>query len=218
MAVDLAAVAAEAEGFVSRAPAGAGLSPSDRALIMVGLAATPSALSTDALPALLSQALVDGADEPALVEVLMLVAGVGLHAVHEGVLALNQLCGTPKPTPQSLATRHRREGSARYWSRLERELPGFLDGLSARAPWAYDGCLAFTGAAARHGRLTFLQRELIWAAVDATPSHRYVPGLRLHLENALGAGATQQQLLDTLRLAAAGPAHEGVGRHATASA
>lgn len=49
-------------------------------------------------------------------------------------------------------------------------------------------------------------------AIDATPTHRYVPGLRLHLANAVGLGATRAQLEQTLAIAAAGPEHSGIAR------
>jgi hypothetical protein len=41
--------------------------------------------------------------------------------------------------------------------------------------------------------------------------HRYLPGLRLHLDNALRLGAGRIQLLEAMDLGAAAPPHRGVG-------
>jgi hypothetical protein len=50
-------------------------------------------------------------------------------------------------------------------------------------------------------------------AGDATPSHRYLPGMRLHLANAVRRGAGRTAILHALDLAAEAPAHPGVAPH-----
>ncbi len=57
------------------------------------------------------------------------------------------------------------------------------------------------------------ERELVWLAVDATPTHRYLPGLRFHVACAASLGASRGQVLGALDRAAAAPAHVGVARH-----
>lgn len=212
MGVDLAAVTSEAQPFIDTAATGPGLSEIDRALIRFALASSATALAVGALGDLAAHALELGADEELLIEVLMLASGIGVHALHEGVIALNRLAVT-RPTPPASAQLRARWESSGYWRRLDSELPGFLAGLAEKAPWAYEAFVAFVGVAAREGRLDRLPRELIWASLDATPTHRYLPGLRLHLANAVKLGASSAQLIDTLNLAAGAPGHEGVPRH-----
>jgi alkylhydroperoxidase/carboxymuconolactone decarboxylase family protein YurZ len=53
-------------------------------------------------------------------------------------------------------------------------------------------------------------KELIAMAVDATPTHRFAPGFRLHLANALQLGASRGEVEHSLDIAAAAPAHSGV--------
>lgn len=212
MGAELADVAREARGFVEAAPPGAALEPLTAALVAYGVAACATALDPDGLAEHGTAALSAGADEALLIEVLVLVSAVGLHALHEGVLALGPARGADPASVAALRQRH--EGSSSYWRRLEAELPGFADGLAGHAPWAYEAFLAFAGSAVLHGRLDRLTRELVWVAIDATPTHRYLPGLRVHLANAVLLGATREQLDQVLRIAAGGPTHRGVGRHA----
>lgn len=47
-------------------------------------------------------------------------------------------------------------------------------------------------------------------AVDATPSHRYVPRMRLHLRNAVERGAGKVAILQALDIPARAPSHSGV--------
>jgi alkylhydroperoxidase/carboxymuconolactone decarboxylase family protein YurZ len=44
-------------------------------------------------------------------------------------------------------------------------------------------------------------KELVYCAFDAASTHLYVPGLKLHMKNALGYGATPQQILEVLEIA-----------------
>lgn len=205
MGADLADVAREARPYLLDAPRGDALAPLLVELLAYGVASCATCLDVGGIEEHGARAIAVGADEELLVEVLMLVSAVGVHALHEGVLAF---VGVPSPTKE---VRHE-WGS--YWERFDRELPGFSARLAHTAPWAHRAFLAFAGAAVEHGRLDRLTRELIWVSVDATPTHRYVPGRRLHLDNALRLGATREQLEQTLDIAAAAAPHHGVGAHA----
>lgn len=44
-------------------------------------------------------------------------------------------------------------------------------------------------------------KELVYCAFDAASTHLYVPGLKLHMKNALGCGATPQEILEVLEIA-----------------
>ena len=89
-------------------------------------------------------------------------------------------------------------------------------------------------------------KELIYTAFDASATHMYVPGLRQHIENALGYGATPAEVMEVFELASTigihgylvgaadrargagarggrsdgvrGPGREGRGRHRRAAA
>ena len=44
-------------------------------------------------------------------------------------------------------------------------------------------------------------KELVYCAFDCAATHLYVPGLKLHMKNALGYGATPQEILEVFELA-----------------
>lgn len=43
-------------------------------------------------------------------------------------------------------------------------------------------------------------KELIYVAVDAATTHLYEPGLRQHIRNAIGYGATKEEIMEVLEL------------------
>jgi alkylhydroperoxidase/carboxymuconolactone decarboxylase family protein YurZ len=51
-----------------------------------------------------------------------------------------------------------------------------------------------------HGTLGPKFRELIYIAIDAATTHLYLPGLRTHIRNALGHGATVAEIMEVLEL------------------
>lgn len=52
----------------------------------------------------------------------------------------------------------------------------------------------------RNGALEPQVRELIYVAIDASTTHLYGPGTRIHMRNALKHGATQEELREVLEL------------------
>jgi alkylhydroperoxidase/carboxymuconolactone decarboxylase family protein YurZ len=44
-------------------------------------------------------------------------------------------------------------------------------------------------------------KELVYCAFDCAATHLYVPGLKLHMKNALSYGATPQEILEVLEIA-----------------
>jgi alkylhydroperoxidase/carboxymuconolactone decarboxylase family protein YurZ len=44
-------------------------------------------------------------------------------------------------------------------------------------------------------------KELVYCAFDCASTHLYVSGLKLHMRNALGYGATPQEILEVLEIA-----------------
>lgn len=44
-------------------------------------------------------------------------------------------------------------------------------------------------------------KELIYCAVDAAATHLYVPGLKLHIRNALEYGASPEEVIEVFEIA-----------------
>lgn len=52
----------------------------------------------------------------------------------------------------------------------------------------------------RTGVLEPKVKELMYCAFDAAATHLYVPGLKLHMRNALGYGATKEEIMEMLEI------------------
>lgn len=81
-----------------------------------------------------------------------------------------------------------------YWSELYDDLleldPEFLDcyrGFSAH-PW-------------EHGELDPKVKEFIYIAIDASTTHLYNKGTRVHIQNAFDRGATVEEIMEVFELA-----------------
>ena len=75
------------------------------------------------------------------------------------------------------------------WSTFRELDPDFLE--------AY---LAFRAVPQRKGPLPQKTKELILIAINAATTHLYGPGVRRHIQNALAAGATQEEILEAIQL------------------
>ncbi|WP_323039986.1 hypothetical protein [Gemmobacter sp.] len=218
MTVTLADLRAEAMDRLSGVAEGDGLSPADSALIRLGLALSPTCLHQPAIAAAAADALALGVKGPTLHEVAVLVSALGVHSLMTAsapLAALREAAGDPvlsaPDTPEQAALRDCRIGGDRYWRRFESRVPGFLDALLRQSPAAFDGFFDYCALPWKDRTMGAVQMELISLAVDACPTHRFRPGFRLHLDNALRLGVGRKAILATLELAAAAPLHEGVG-------
>ena len=54
----------------------------------------------------------------------------------------------------------------------------------------------------RTGPLEPKVKEFVYIAVDAAATHLYVPGIRQHIKQALGYGATAEEIMEVLELTA----------------
>jgi alkylhydroperoxidase/carboxymuconolactone decarboxylase family protein YurZ len=211
-------VRAEALSLLDGVPDGDDLDPPMAALVELAVRASVTALDTGGIEDQVRQALDVGATPGQVQETLVLISGLGLHSLMEGT---RRLAGVLRERGDPSADAPLDEDRARirqhlqdhdpYWEGFEREIPGFLDVLLRLSPEAYEAFFTYcavpwrTGAAVRG-----YAKELIAMASDATPTHRYLPGMRLHLANAVRLGVGRNAILQALDIAAAAPAHRGV--------
>lgn len=81
-----------------------------------------------------------------------------------------------------------------YWT-------GWLEEILRHSPEFFDAFLCFTSAPWNSHALTPRVKELVYVAIDAAITHLYEPGIRKHIGDALGHGATVQEITETLQLA-----------------
>lgn len=67
-------------------------------------------------------------------------------------------------------------------------------------PVYLEAFLAFRSVPQRNGPLEQKYKELIFIAINAATTHLHGPGVRRHIQNALKAGATKAEILETIQL------------------
>jgi len=215
--VALADVRAEADALLAQVPDGEDLDDVAVALIRLAVHASAATLDPAGMDREIRCALDAGATSAQVHETLVVVSGLGVHTLMEGsrkvVEALRERGDPDIDAPlgaDRLALRARMQGDDPYWADFEREVPGFLDALLRMSPEAYTAFFAYCAVPWRTGAVRGLVKELMSLATDATPTHRYLPGMRLHLANAVRLGAGRTAVRRALDIAAAAPAHPGV--------
>ncbi|MGE0094198.1 MAG: carboxymuconolactone decarboxylase family protein [Alphaproteobacteria bacterium] len=80
-----------------------------------------------------------------------------------------------------------------YWN-------GFWDGLLQLSPDFFEAYLNFSSIPWKHGVLEPKIKEFMYIAIDASTTHLYEPGLRIHIQNALRYGATKEEIMEVYQL------------------
>lgn len=198
-------------------PLGEQLDPLTVELIEYALRSSVTALDAQDAQHRAERALSLGATTAQLHEILLLVSALGVHSLMVGsarLARLGALAGDPtalEPLTSEQQALHRKHvGESNYWRRFEESVPGFLDALLRFSPGGFEAFFDFCALPWRKATVPALTKELISIAVDATPSHRFLPGVRVHVGNALSLGCGRHALLEVLGIAARAPLHSGV--------
>ncbi|KAI0871238.1 Metallo-hydrolase/oxidoreductase [Hypoxylon argillaceum] len=189
------------------------LSRKEQALISLAVDCAATHLYAPGIREHVTSAAKEGASRDEILEVIELSSTLGIHACNIGVPLLVEvlkeegkyLDDITRPfdeTQQSL----QKEFTAKrgywhtFWEDFLRLDPEFFAGYLefSSLPWVKD-VNGVTGQG--QGALEPKLKELVYCAFDAASTHLYVPGLKLHFRNALGYGATPQEILEVLELA-----------------
>jgi alkylhydroperoxidase/carboxymuconolactone decarboxylase family protein YurZ len=215
--IDLPHLEQQVARLVADAEEGPGLSDLTRAFIALGIAMSVPVLNPPAARAAMEDILTMGGTHAQIHEIVVLVSGLGVHSLFEGSRMAAELAardGALNPEAplddERLALRDRYVGSRSYWNRFDAVVPGFLDALLRLSPACYQEFFEYCALPLVDATVPNLDKELIAIATDATPAHRYLPTLRLHVENALHLGAGRRSIIETIELAADAPPHQGV--------
>ena len=148
-------------------------------------------------------ALKAGATKEEIMETLELSSVLGVHAVTAGVPTLMEvLAENGRSIPQDLDERGERlkaEFTKRrgYWG------PSW-DPVIRLSPDFFEGYLNFSSVpfSEGHNALDAKTKELIYTAIDCSTTHLYIPGLKVHIRNAIKYGATEHEIMEVFELAA----------------
>ncbi|AHF79386.1 Putative carboxymuconolactone decarboxylase (plasmid) [Sodalis praecaptivus] len=145
-------------------------------------------------------ALKYGATGEELTEVLELTSTLGIHAANIGVPLLLEvleeegLRSGPQPLNERQNTlKDRFIANRGYWHHS-------WDGLLELDPDLFEDYIAFSSVPWRTGVLPPKIKELIYCAFDASATHLYEQGLKLHMRNAINYGATKEEIMEVLEI------------------
>ncbi|KAK0716413.1 AhpD-like protein [Apiosordaria backusii] len=186
------------------------LSSKNQALIGLAVDSAATHLYAPGIKAHVSAALREGASVAEVVEVIELSSTLGIHACNIGVPLLVEvlreeglhLDETTKEFDQRQEKLKEDFTSKRgywhtFWEDFLRLDPEFFEAYLefSSLPWTKEV------GGKKGGVLEPKMKELVYCAFDCASTHLYVPGLKLHMKNALGYGATPQEILEVLEIA-----------------
>ena len=145
-------------------------------------------------------ALAAGATPIEIMSVLERTATIGIHAMNLGIPILMQILSERgiRTSAPSLSERQERLKedfiSLRgYWSPV-------WDGILELDPEIFEAYTAFSSHPATTGVLSAKERALVYLAFDSSATHLYTAGTRIHINTALDAGATVEEILEVFEI------------------
>lgn len=212
MLINLSDISRFTEEQIADAPEGDSLDPVSAALIALGVAVSVTALDGEAIDRCINVALAEGATIEQAEEVIALVSGLGVHSLMMTAAKLQARRAGKGPLDaerQALWDKH--VGTDPYWVGFETEFPGFLESMLLLSPATFRGFFEYCAIPWANNHVRAKTKELVALACDASPTHRFMPGFRLHLANALKLGIGRRAIREAIAIAAQAPVHQGVG-------
>jgi alkylhydroperoxidase/carboxymuconolactone decarboxylase family protein YurZ len=186
------------------------LGPKVREFIFIAADAAATHLYVPGIRQHVRAALDAGASAAEIMEVLELTSTLGIHACNIGIPLLLEVLeeegkrdGPAAMTPRQQELKAEFTANRGYWHE-------FWDGLLELDPELFAAYVDFSSIPWKTGVLEPKVKEMIYIAFDAAATHLYVPGLRLHLKNAVRLGASTEELTEVLEIVSV------IGIHAAA--
>ncbi len=194
---------------------GGALSALEESLIKLGVAVSVTSLDAAAIDRAICDSLDAGASPQQVQEVVSLISGLGVHSLMVSAARIVSFAEARGLAPSPILSAHQRQlwdqyvGDDPFWKSFEAEMPGFLAAMLRLSPDQFEAFFTYCAVPWNSGQVRARLKELIAMASDATPTHRFQPGFRVHLANAIKLGAGRLAIERTLELAAAAPLHVG---------
>ncbi len=190
-----------ASGYWQTSIADGPLSARMTELILLAMHGSSTALNSAGINRHVQRAQTAGATEQDIMDVLFTITAVANHALYFAVPILQDELSAEGINVEQQGKVDLHETKADFIAKrgfwnparevLARVLPRYftaLNDVSTRS-WTY-------------GSLDPKERELVCIGINCTVTHCYEPGLRLHIRNAIRRGASQDEILHVLQLAA----------------
>jgi alkylhydroperoxidase/carboxymuconolactone decarboxylase family protein YurZ len=178
------------------------LSPKLCALMRLAFDASVTHLDAAAVEQDVAHALRLGASGEEILEVCHLAAVLGIHSCTVGVPMLaEELRSLARQDEMGPAQNDARREALKedfirqrgYWSPL-------WDDLLRNSPDFFEAYTAYSSHPWSAGVLEPKVKEFVYIAIDAATHHLFAPGLRIHIRNALGYGASAAEIMTLLQL------------------
>jgi alkylhydroperoxidase/carboxymuconolactone decarboxylase family protein YurZ len=147
-------------------------------------------------------ALAAGATGAEIMEVLELCATLGIHAMNIGVPVLVEVLQEQGLRTGPAPLDERQEEIKAEFTRNRGYWHEFWDEMLELDPELLAAYTEFSSVPWRTGPLEPKVKELIYIAFDTAATHLYATGLKAHIVNAFGYGATTQEILEVMEIAA----------------
>lgn len=178
------------------------LAPKVREFIYIAIDVSTTHLYDPGTRVHIQNALKHGATKEEIMEVIQLTSVLGIHTCTVGVPILVdelRLAGRKDELPSATLGEREKKLKAEftnkrgYWSEL-------WDNVLALSPDFFEAYLQLSSVPWRTGRIEPKVKEFIYIAIDAATTHLYEPGIRVHVRNALGYGATASEIMEVFEL------------------
>jgi alkylhydroperoxidase/carboxymuconolactone decarboxylase family protein YurZ len=146
-------------------------------------------------------ALKYGATPGEIMEILELTATLGIHAMNIGVPILVEVLEEKGLRNGPAALTDYQEQLKEDFTKTRGYWHSFWDEMLELDPELFAAYTEFSSVPWHHGTLEPKVKEFIYIAFDTAATHLYVKGLKLHIENAIGYGATAQEILEVMEIA-----------------
>lgn len=181
-------------------------------LIYIAVDAAATHLYEPGIRQHIKSALDHGATPQEVMEVIELASTLGIHAMNIGVPLLVEvleeagLRSGPAPLTEYQEKLKADFTETRgYWH-------SFWDEILELDPEMFEAYTEFSSVPWKTGGLEPKVKEFVYIAFDCAATHLYVPGLKLHMQNAVGYGATAEEILEVMEIASV------IGIHAATTA
>jgi alkylhydroperoxidase/carboxymuconolactone decarboxylase family protein YurZ len=180
------------------------LAPKIKEFVYIAIDAATTHLYNPGTRIHIANALRHGATKEEIMEVLMIASVLGIHTITDSVPILIDVLKAagkdPKIKEKKLSAKQQAlkdefTKNRGYWAPL-------FDGVLHFSPEFFKAYTDLSSVPWKHGTLEPKVKELLYVAIDASTTHLYNAGTKLHMANAVRHGATAGEIMEVLMLTA----------------
>ncbi|MFG1621770.1 carboxymuconolactone decarboxylase family protein [Kribbella sp. NPDC049227] len=185
--------------FAQVAAAQGALSPKVRELVLLAVNASTTTLHEPSISRHIREALHHGASREEIVEVFEVVSVLGIHSAHTGLPVLLEIL-TEQGLIEPVELDERRTAIKDKYVERRGMWGEALEAMLVLDPELVEAYLKFSSVPWQKGALSPALKELLYVAIDCSVTHLYDHGTAAHMQRALAAGATKEEIAGVLAL------------------